>query len=59
MAKLSLIYGLSLAVHGAPAVSVALLKEPKRTETIAITMSDGPKKPAMRRSSPRPAAANP
>jgi protein TonB len=46
VAKLSLIYGLSLAVHGALAVSVALLKEPKRTETIAITMSDGPKKPA-------------
>jgi TonB family protein len=46
VAKLSLIYGLSLAVHGALALSVALLKEPKRTETIAITMSDGPKKPA-------------
>lgn len=46
MAKLSVIYGLSLAMHGALAVSIALLKEPKRTETIAITMSDGPKKPA-------------
>jgi periplasmic protein TonB len=46
VAKLSLIYGLSLAAHGVMAVSVAFLKEPKRTETIAITMSDGPKKPA-------------
>jgi protein TonB len=43
---LSLIYGLSIAAHGALAVSVAFLKEPKRTETIAITMSEGPKKPA-------------
>lgn len=41
-----MIYGLSIAAHGALALSVAFLKEPKRTETIAITMSEGPKKPA-------------
>ena len=62
MAKLSLIYGLSLAVHGALAISVAFLKEPKHVETIAITMSEGPKKaakvePAKVIDAPKPADA--
>jgi protein TonB len=62
VARLSFIYGLSIAAHGVLALSVTFLKEPKRTETIAITMSEGPKKqakvePAKVLDTPKPADA--
>lgn len=45
MSKASLIYGLSIALHAGLAVSVATIKRAKRQETVAISVSEGKKKP--------------
>jgi periplasmic protein TonB len=67
MAKMSLVYGVSFAVHGALAVGVLGLREPTRRETVAISVSEAKKKapepakvledpsPAPPRTEPRPA----
>lgn len=45
MAKVSVIYGVSLVVHGALAVGVASLRKEKARETIAISVSEAKKPP--------------
>ena len=50
MASSSLVYGVSILVHGALAVAVIGMREPTRRETIAISMSEAKKK-----SEPEPA----
>ena len=44
MAKTSLVYGVSLVLHGALAIGVIGLGKEKRVETIAISMSEAKKK---------------
>jgi protein TonB len=44
VAKLSALYGLSLAAHALLALGVATLREPRRRETIAISVSEAKKK---------------
>lgn len=44
MAKTSLLYGVSLLLHGALAAGVVGLRPPKRVETIAISVSEAKKK---------------
>lgn len=59
MAKLSLVYGVSLFVHGALALGVIGLGKEKHVETIAISMSEAKKKekppePAKMTEEPKP-----
>jgi periplasmic protein TonB len=42
--KVSVLYGVSLAAHAALAVGVVTMREPRRRETIAISVSDAKKK---------------
>jgi protein TonB len=51
MPKTSLVYGVSLVVHGALAVGVMRVREPKHRETIAISVAEAKKK------TPEPAKA--
>jgi protein TonB len=61
VAKLSVLYGVSLAAHAALAVGVATLREPRRRETIAISVSEAKKKqapePAKITETPKPVEA--